>query len=90
VTRPGCPFDGRSDIALSVTDSQVKEILDRVLTWPPERQKDAARVLREMEQQDSSTLRLSADQVAEVRRRLANPSPDTIPANEVFKRFRSS
>jgi hypothetical protein len=75
---------------LGVTKSQVKEILDRVLTWPPERQEDAARVLREMEQQDSSTLRLSADQVAEVRRRLANPSAETIPADEVFKRFRSS
>ncbi len=73
-----------------MTSAQVKEILDRVLTWPPERQEDAVHVLREMERQDSSTLRLSAEQVAEVRRRLANPSPDTIPADEVFKRFRSS
>ena len=73
-----------------MTSAQVKEILDRVLTWPPERQEDAAHVLTEMERQDSSTLRLSAEQVAELRRRLANPSPDTIPADEVFKRFRSS
>jgi len=74
---------------LNMTKAQVKEILDRVLTWPPERQEDAARVLREMEEQDSSRLRLSAEQAAEVRRRLANPSPDTIPAKEVFKRFRA-
>jgi hypothetical protein len=73
-----------------MTSAQLKEILDRVLTWPRERQEDAARVLREMELQDGSTLRLSTEQVAEVRRRLANPSPDTIPADEVFKRFRSS
>ena len=73
-----------------MTSAQVKEILDRVLTWSPERQEDAARLLKEMEQQDNSTLRLNAEQVAEVRRRLANPSPDTIPAEEVFKRFRSS
>jgi len=73
-----------------MTSAQVKEILDRVLTWPPERQEDAVRVLREMELQDGSVLRLSAEQVAEVHRRLANPSPDTIPADEVFRRFRSS
>ena len=72
-----------------MTKAQLKEILDRVLTWPPERQEDAARVLKEMEDQDESTLRLSADQAAEVRRRLANPSSDTIPAKEVFKRFRA-
>ena len=71
-----------------MTRAQVKEILDRVLTWPPERQEDTARVLREMEEQDSSSLRLSADQVAEVRRRLADPSPHTIPAEDVFRRFR--
>ncbi len=73
-----------------MTRAQLKEILDRVLTWPPERQEDAARVLREMEDHDSSTLRLNAEQAAEVRRRLASPSPHTIPAEEVFKRFRTS
>jgi len=73
-----------------MTRAQLKEILDRVLTWPPERQEDAARVLREMEGQDESTLRLSADQATEVRRRLANPSTDTIPAEEVFNRFRAT
>jgi hypothetical protein len=76
--------------SLGMTSAQMKEILDRVLTWPPERQEDVARVLAEMEKHDSGTLRLSAEQVVEVRRRLANPSPDTVAAEEVFKRFRSS
>ena len=71
-----------------MTKAQLKEILDRVLTWPPERQEDAARILSDMEKQD--TLRLSDEQVAEVRRRLAEPSPTTIPADEVFNRFRPS
>ena len=73
-----------------MTRAQLKEILDRVLTWPQERQEDAARLLIEMEEQDGDVLRLSPEQVAEVRQRLANPSPDTIPAGEVFNRFRAA
>jgi hypothetical protein len=41
-----------------------------------------------MEEQDSSQLRLSAEQVAKARQRVAAPSPHTIPAKEVFGRFR--
>jgi hypothetical protein len=55
-----------------MTKKQVKEILDRVLTWPPERQEDAARVLTTMEEQDTSPYRLSDEQVKEVERRLAD------------------
>ena len=72
-----------------MTRDQVKAILDRVLTWPPERQADVAHVVEIMEAQDKSDLRLSDEQAAEVRRRLANPSKKTIPAEEVFKRYRS-
>jgi hypothetical protein len=73
-----------------MTKEQVKEILDRVLTWPPERQADVVHVVELMEEQDKSALRLSDQQAAEVRRRLADPSPGRIPAEEVFKRLRSS
>jgi hypothetical protein len=52
-----------------MTKEQVKEILDRVLTWPPKRQEDAARVLSEMEAQDTSSYHLTDEQVEEVRRR---------------------
>jgi hypothetical protein len=52
-----------------MTKEQVKEILDRVLTWPPKRQEDAARVLSDMEAQDASPYHLTNEQVEEIRRR---------------------
>jgi hypothetical protein len=51
---------------------QVKEVLDRVLTWPSKRQEDALRVLKEMEEQDASAYGLSDEQLQEVERRLAD------------------
>jgi hypothetical protein len=72
-----------------MTRGQVKEILDRVLSWPPARQADVAHMVDLMEEQDNSELRLSDEQAAEVRRRLAKPKRRTIPAEEVFERFRS-
>ncbi|HEX4192755.1 MAG TPA: hypothetical protein VHY80_06640 [Stellaceae bacterium] len=71
-----------------MTKDQVKAVLDRVLEWPEARQEDAAEILRLMEEQDRSPLQLSEEQVAEIRRRMATPGK-TIPAEEVFKRFRS-
>ena len=50
----------------AMTKDQVKEILDRVLTWPPKRQEDAARFLREMAAQDASPYRITDQQVGEV------------------------
>ena len=73
-----------------MTKDQITAVFERVRTWPEKRQEDAARVLLEMEEQDKSTLRLTDEQAAEVRRRLADPDRKTIPAEEVFKRFRSS
>jgi hypothetical protein len=52
-----------------MTREQVREILDRVLTWPPKRQQDAVQVLAAMEQQDASAYRLTDEQAAEVEHR---------------------
>ena len=71
-----------------MTKEQVKKILDRVLTWPPERQADVAHVVELMEQQDNSTLRLTDEQLAEVRRRRAKKNPNTVALAEARKRFR--
>lgn len=73
-----------------MTKDQLKAVLDRVLTWPPERQADVARMIERMQEQDSQALRLTEEQVAEVRRRLADTGAENVPAEEVFKRIRSS
>jgi hypothetical protein len=52
----------------NMTKEQLKKVLDRVLTRPPERQEDAAEILRSIEAQDRSPYRLTDEQAAEVRR----------------------
>jgi hypothetical protein len=72
-----------------MTRDQVQEILDRVIrSWPPDRQVDLAHVATLMEEQDSSTLRLSDDDLAELRRRRAEKNPKTITLAEFNARLR--
>jgi hypothetical protein len=70
-----------------MTKQQVKDILDRVLTWPEERQADVAHMVELMEKQDKADLRLSDEQVAEVRRRLSDPNPRFLTLEETRERF---
>ena len=70
-----------------MTRAQVKEVLDRVLSWPPERQADAVLMLADMEAQDASDLHLTAEQAAEVERRLADPNPKFLTLEEVREHF---
>lgn len=71
-----------------MTKEQVKAVLDRVLDWPEQRQEDAAEVLRLIEQHDSSPYRLSGEQEAEVRRRLADKSTKSLTLSELDERLR--
>jgi hypothetical protein len=70
-----------------MTRERVKTILDRVLTWPPERQEDAAHMLELMEEQDTS-VRLNPEQLAEIRRRRAETNPKTMMLAEFNERLR--
>jgi hypothetical protein len=70
-----------------MTKEQVKEILDRVLTWPPERQADIAHVVELMEAQDNSDVRLTDEQLAEVRRRRAKQNPNYVSLTDARRRF---
>ena len=70
-----------------MTSRKLKEVLERVENWPARRQEAAARVLIQMEEQDTSGYRLSDDQVAEVKRRRANPNRKFVTLAEVRKRL---
>ncbi len=70
-----------------MTRDQAKEVLDRVLTWPAERQADVVHVVELMEEQDSSPYRLTDEQVAEIERRLAEPAPHFLTLEQVRERF---
>ena len=70
-----------------MTRDQLKSVLDRVLTWPPERQEAAVRVLTEMEKQHRGGYRLTDDQVREVKRRIADPDPKSMTIEEARARL---
>lgn len=71
-----------------MSKEQVKAVLDRVLTWPPERQEDAAKVLMLMETQDDSVYRLTDEQVQEVQRRRNDPNAKRLTLEEFNERLR--
>ena len=71
-----------------MSKEEVKAVLDRVLTWPSERQEDAAKVLMLMESADESAYRLTDEQVGEVRRRQADPNPRRLTLDEFKERLR--
>jgi len=70
-----------------MTKEQVKEILDRVLTWPPDRQADIAHTVELMEAQDRCDLQLTEEQLAEARRRRRKHSPNYVSLAEARRRF---
>jgi len=71
-----------------MSKEQVKAVLDRVMTWPTERQEDAAKLLMLMEAQDESAYRLTDEQVAEVQRRIADPDRRLLTLEESNERLR--
>ena len=72
-----------------MTKDDVKNVLDRVLSWPPERQADVVHMVEVMEAQDSSTYQLTDEQLAEVRRRRAKKNPKYVSLGDARARFRN-
>ena len=70
-----------------MSKEQVKAVLARVLTWPSERQEDAAKLLMLMESQDESIYRLTDEQVEEVGRRRADKNAPKLTLDEFKERL---
>jgi hypothetical protein len=70
-----------------MSKEQVKAVLDRVLTWPSERQEDAAKILMLMESSDESSYRLTDEQVAEVEQRRADKDAPKLTLEEFKERL---
>ncbi len=69
-----------------MTKDQIKEILERVLTWPAERQEKAADVLLGMEESDKPFV-LSAEQRASIDRGLEQARRGEFVPDEEVKAF---
>src|SRR5215216_4618363 len=67
----------------AMTQDEVKAILDRVLTWPRERQEDVIEIIASMKAQDTSEYRLTNERVAEVRRALADGTEPSLTLKEL-------
>lgn len=70
-----------------MTTETLKDAIERVRSWPEERQEDAARMLRDMEAQDNASYRLTANQATEVEGRLADDGPKFLTLAEVRARL---
>ena len=86
---PACGCDN----VVAVNKAQIDNILDRVRTWPEERQEDAARILLAMEGEDNGVYRLSDEERAEIRLALAEVERGEVASDEevaaVFDRYRN-
>ena len=75
-----------------MTKSQIEAVLDRVRSWPPERQEDAARVLLAMEAEDAGPYRLTPEERADLQAALEEVARSEFASDEevaaVFGRFR--
>ena len=54
-----------------MTKAQIKAVLDRVLSWPPERQQDAADMLLLLEAQEGESYQRSDEEWAAIQEGLA-------------------
>jgi predicted transcriptional regulator len=75
-----------------MTKAQIDEVLERVRTWPPERQEDAVRVLLQIEAAGTEVYRLSDEERAEIEASLEEARRGEFATDEevaaVFDRYR--
>ena len=75
-----------------MTKDQIDAVLDRVRTWPPERQEDAARVLLRMEEAGTELYELSPEELADIEEGLKEIERGEVATDEevaaLFSRIR--
>lgn len=71
-----------------MTRDQVKEVIERVLTWPPERQEDAAQMLLALEAHEGEFYHPDDDEWAAIQQGLDQAKRgETVSADEIAKLF---
>jgi hypothetical protein len=74
-----------------MTRNEINAILDRVRTWPEERQEDAAQMLLALEENGSAVYRLDADERADIDAALREDERGEVASDEdveaVFNRL---
>lgn len=80
------------DIRLHMTREQITSVLDRVQSWPKERQEDAARLLLAMEAEGPGEYALSEEERLDIEAALAEVARGEIASDEdvaaTFARYR--
>ena len=66
---------------------RLRDAIERAQNWPSDRQDEAARKLDDMASQHAAAYRLTDGEVAEIKRRLAEPAPTFMTIEEVRARF---
>ena len=72
-----------------MTNSEIKELFTRILSWPPEDQEKVARVVREIEELRGSANDITDEEWRIIEERAARPDLATDEeADQVFSRYR--
>jgi hypothetical protein len=84
-----CTAKGSCGIILAMTKDQVKEVLDRVLTWPRERQEDAAQMLLALEAREGELYHPSDDEWVAIEEGFAQAKRgEAVSADEIAALFK--
>ena len=74
----------------TMTREMIEAVLDRVRSWPLERQEEAARLLLELEAEDASIYRLDDEERADIKAALEEDARGEVASEEeVQETFRS-
>ena len=78
--------DGLRPCYYAITTKRLDDAITRIRELPPQRQDEAAELLMSLVEQDADSVHLTAEQAAEVHRRLSTPV-ETLSHAEVRARF---